>query len=559
MSAPSGSGNHALQDYQMQLMLLEVQNKKRLLMARQELDTHITQALDDKYLVGLRDPLQQGSHYNESSRRYPVPQSRVNHGLPTPNTTPQPSPSNQASIGNSPAYTPHVYNAPGNAPSTEINCLSSSLSSQDPRYPTYTYHPQLHNSFGYQKYHYPHTTPDPAYNTPDNCAFMPTNFIPGVSSILEQHHFPSWEPLFSTDPSSKELVAAPMATQIPHLSEESTNSEQSALSDKSMGSCVSMDSRWTYDSGYYESSSPPPNSQRVNLSDFSGLGSDFAVSINQDFLSDPDSDRQPWNSCNKATTPPSSIANSFWGKLACPISKQILSVSANKFLECPTSASNQLCTNSPPCKTSDDGLSLFLSTLPTDKSLDMDFDLSPTGLAQNLHKKVSRPSGLFDFLQEREQGHQSELNTTSRGHQDHQVSLSQDSSLISGHGCKDNVLNSIEASPLPYDTKQVINTTPEPNLVDTQPQSSCVSSFSRSGSETCSWVSSDETDWGDDEIDDFHVLKRNGISGEEDLSNHVTGPVLSKVKQELVDRLMVEFWQIFNQEDKFKVYVWHDH
>lgn len=32
-------GNHALQDYQMQLMLLEQQNKKRLLMARQEHDT----------------------------------------------------------------------------------------------------------------------------------------------------------------------------------------------------------------------------------------------------------------------------------------------------------------------------------------------------------------------------------------------------------------------------------------------------------------------------------------------------------------------------------------
>lgn len=33
------TGNHALQDYQMQLMLLEQQNKKRLLMARQEQDT----------------------------------------------------------------------------------------------------------------------------------------------------------------------------------------------------------------------------------------------------------------------------------------------------------------------------------------------------------------------------------------------------------------------------------------------------------------------------------------------------------------------------------------
>lgn len=39
---PNGNqagGNHALQDYQMQLMLLEQQNKKRLLMARQEQDT----------------------------------------------------------------------------------------------------------------------------------------------------------------------------------------------------------------------------------------------------------------------------------------------------------------------------------------------------------------------------------------------------------------------------------------------------------------------------------------------------------------------------------------
>src|SRR5271155_445251 len=33
-----GGGNHALQDYQMQLMLLEQQNKKRLMMARQEQD-----------------------------------------------------------------------------------------------------------------------------------------------------------------------------------------------------------------------------------------------------------------------------------------------------------------------------------------------------------------------------------------------------------------------------------------------------------------------------------------------------------------------------------------
>lgn len=37
--AGTSNGNHALQDYQMQLMLLEQQNKKRLLMARQEQDS----------------------------------------------------------------------------------------------------------------------------------------------------------------------------------------------------------------------------------------------------------------------------------------------------------------------------------------------------------------------------------------------------------------------------------------------------------------------------------------------------------------------------------------
>jgi hypothetical protein len=39
--AAAQSGNHALQDYQMQLMLLEQQNKKRLMMARQEQDNQV--------------------------------------------------------------------------------------------------------------------------------------------------------------------------------------------------------------------------------------------------------------------------------------------------------------------------------------------------------------------------------------------------------------------------------------------------------------------------------------------------------------------------------------
>jgi hypothetical protein len=39
--ATTGGGNHALQDYQMQLMLLEQQNKKRLMMARQEQESYV--------------------------------------------------------------------------------------------------------------------------------------------------------------------------------------------------------------------------------------------------------------------------------------------------------------------------------------------------------------------------------------------------------------------------------------------------------------------------------------------------------------------------------------
>lgn len=49
--APNGqSGNHALQDYQMQLMLLEQQNKKRLMMARQE--QHENQPRDGQPMPG---------------------------------------------------------------------------------------------------------------------------------------------------------------------------------------------------------------------------------------------------------------------------------------------------------------------------------------------------------------------------------------------------------------------------------------------------------------------------------------------------------------------------
>lgn len=83
----ANSGNHALQDYQMQLMLLEQQNKKRLLMARQEQD-----------------------------RQLPPPEAPLGaNGQSAPNTLPQislaggplPNPNEMASVPRVPAMFDH--------------------------------------------------------------------------------------------------------------------------------------------------------------------------------------------------------------------------------------------------------------------------------------------------------------------------------------------------------------------------------------------------------------------------------------------------------------------
>jgi hypothetical protein len=66
----SGDGRHALQDYQLQLMLLEQQNKKRLLQARREQDTITT---------GMQGPPGAG----------PGPGGMMNNGVFAPNMSPQ--------------------------------------------------------------------------------------------------------------------------------------------------------------------------------------------------------------------------------------------------------------------------------------------------------------------------------------------------------------------------------------------------------------------------------------------------------------------------------------
>ena len=69
------SGNHALQDYQMQLMLLEQQNKKRLLMARQEQDDMRGPDVQPGFPPGISP---QGSRSGPS----PNPNDQMKRGTP---------------------------------------------------------------------------------------------------------------------------------------------------------------------------------------------------------------------------------------------------------------------------------------------------------------------------------------------------------------------------------------------------------------------------------------------------------------------------------------------
>ena len=75
MPAANGGGSHALQDYQMQLMLLEAQNKKRLLMARQEQDDMTRPNGQAPYPPGMSP---QGSRSGPS----PGPNDQIKRGTP---------------------------------------------------------------------------------------------------------------------------------------------------------------------------------------------------------------------------------------------------------------------------------------------------------------------------------------------------------------------------------------------------------------------------------------------------------------------------------------------
>jgi hypothetical protein len=82
-----------------------------------------------------------------------------------------------------------------------------------------------------------------------------------------------------------------------------------------------------------------------------------------------------------------------------------------------------------------------------------------------------------------------------------------------------------------------------------------VSSPSSTGFDTLSSFSDEETDWGEDESDTSvcpigtstssqNEGSRGRLNGERDL----IAPILSPVKQAVVDRIMKKFWEIFNAE-----------
>ncbi|PGH16947.1 hypothetical protein AJ80_05015 [Polytolypa hystricis UAMH7299] len=82
MQQPNGAtGNHALQDYQMQLMLLEQQNKRRLLMARQEQDT-ITRADGQPPMPGQPNLPPGTSPQGSRAGASPNPNDQMKRGTP---------------------------------------------------------------------------------------------------------------------------------------------------------------------------------------------------------------------------------------------------------------------------------------------------------------------------------------------------------------------------------------------------------------------------------------------------------------------------------------------
>ncbi|KAG4436548.1 hypothetical protein IFR05_007986 [Cadophora sp. M221] len=101
-----------------------------------------------------------------------------------------------------------------------------------------------------------------------------------------------------------------------------------------------------------------------------------------------------------------------------------------------------------------------------------------------------------------------------------------------------------------FDEKSTTNRTPSDH-------GECSSSKSRST--TLSSFTEDESDWGEDDstssVQDMHfpgfsAFAKQDVLSPDQVKQSLTRPVFSPMKQELIDRIMNEFWVIFNQDSE---------
>jgi hypothetical protein len=130
---PGGTGgNHALQDYQMQLMLLEQQNKKRLMMARQEQET--APGGRDGAAPGAMgpngQPFQGTSPQGARSVNSPNPAEQIKRGTPHMNSAGMPSPLPEGQSRGSPSGM--TFNMPGGQMDPNMTAPYFKMNGMDP-------------------------------------------------------------------------------------------------------------------------------------------------------------------------------------------------------------------------------------------------------------------------------------------------------------------------------------------------------------------------------------------------------------------------------------------
>jgi hypothetical protein len=135
-------------------------------------------------------------------------------------------------------------------------------------------------------------------------------------------------------------------------------------------------------------------------------------------------------------------------------------------------------------------------------------------------------------------------------------SCGSDKERVTRVSCEEGVSTAVSDSQV-HDSD--IPSSPTLNNKCTNEQSSSVQGEPSSRTNTLSSITEDDTDWGDDEItgslQDLHFPGFSAFSKEKSpsqdlMKESLTQPIFSPMKQALTDRIMKEFWDIFNQESE---------